>query len=76
MRSTLVDLVAAVYRTILSPLVHLLAGPAYGCRFLPTCGTYATEAFKKHGFARGGWMAFRRVCRCHPWGSSGYDPVL
>lgn len=45
------------------------------CRFMPTCSSYAIEAVHKHGPCKGGWLAVRRVCRCHPWGGSGYDPV-
>ncbi|MGE0176175.1 MAG: membrane protein insertion efficiency factor YidD [Phycisphaerales bacterium] len=45
------------------------------CRFMPTCSAYAIEALQEHGALRGGWMAARRVLRCHPWGGSGWDPV-
>ena len=45
------------------------------CRFAPSCSAYAIEAFQRHGAARGGWLAFRRFIRCHPWGGHGYDPV-
>lgn len=45
------------------------------CRFEPTCSAYAYEAIERHGAIRGGWMAFRRILRCHPWGGSGLDPV-
>jgi putative membrane protein insertion efficiency factor len=45
------------------------------CRFLPTCSDYALEALARHGVVRGGWLAVRRISRCHPWGDSGYDPV-
>ncbi len=45
------------------------------CRFTPTCSAYAIEAIERHGPARGGWMALRRIGRCHPWGGHGFDPV-
>ena len=45
------------------------------CRYTPTCSQYAVEALKKYGLFKGGWLALRRILRCHPWGGSGYDPV-
>jgi uncharacterized protein len=45
------------------------------CRYLPTCSEYASDAITKHGSGRGSLMAFARVCRCHPWGGHGFDPV-
>ena len=57
------------YKLTVSPLI----GP--GCRFAPTCSEYAAQSLIEHGPWRGSWLAARRVCRCHPWGGSGYDPV-
>ncbi|MGO4476145.1 membrane protein insertion efficiency factor YidD [Massilia sp. 2TAF26] len=56
---------------------QLLVSPMFGpsCRFYPTCSNYAIEAVRTHGAARGGWLALRRVCRCHPWNAGGVDPV-
>jgi putative membrane protein insertion efficiency factor len=45
------------------------------CRFLPTCSAYAHEAIRRHGPVRGSALALRRLCRCHPFGGSGFDPV-
>jgi len=68
MRS-LVLFAIATYRRWFSPLK-----PAC-CRFAPTCSSYAYEAVQVHGVARGGALAIHRLCRCHPWGGSGFDPV-
>ncbi|MGH7502052.1 MAG: membrane protein insertion efficiency factor YidD [Longimicrobiales bacterium] len=57
------------YRGGISPYL------APACRFTPTCSAYAEEAVRRHGVARGGWLAARRLLRCHPWGGTGYDPV-
>jgi putative membrane protein insertion efficiency factor len=45
------------------------------CRFHPSCSQYAVTALRKHGAARGAWLAVRRLSRCHPWHEGGYDPV-
>lgn len=45
------------------------------CRFQPTCSQYALEAMKKYGFARGSWLAAKRIVRCNPFSEGGYDPV-
>jgi putative membrane protein insertion efficiency factor len=45
------------------------------CRFQPTCSQYAVEAIRKYGFARGSWMAAKRIGRCNPFTEGGYDPV-
>jgi len=58
-----------VYQYCISPLT-----PA-SCRYIPTCSQYALEALRKYGVFKGGWLALKRILRCHPWGSHGYDPV-
>lgn len=62
-----------LYQWTLSPLLRAGFGPA--CRFEPGCSAYAVEALQKHGAVRGAVLAARRVCRCHPWGGCGCDPV-
>jgi len=45
------------------------------CRYYPSCSQYAIEAVEKYGALKGGWMAAKRLMRCHPWGGCGHDPV-
>ena len=45
------------------------------CRYTPTCSDYSRQALRQHGFAKGGWLTAKRLARCTPWGSQGYDPV-
>lgn len=58
------------YRRYLSPLKG-----APSCRFYPTCSTYAYEAIDKYGFVKGGFLALKRILKCHPFHPGGYDPV-
>ena len=57
------------YQWVISPLLPV------ACRFRPTCSEYASEAFRLHGTRRGMMLTARRLCRCHPWGGDGFDPV-
>ena len=68
MSAILVTLIR-VYQYLLRPLLGA------NCRFAPTCSEYACEAIEKHGAAKGTLLAARRVLRCHPYHSGGYDPV-
>jgi uncharacterized protein len=65
----LMILVIGAYRLAISPLL----GAA--CRFEPSCSHFAAEAISRHGPLRGGWLAVRRVLRCHPLHPGGLDPV-
>lgn len=67
-----------VVRALASPIrAYQVArqGRPSPCRFEPSCSSYALEALEVHGAGRGGWLALRRICRCHPWGGHGWDPV-
>jgi len=70
-------LVAGVrlYRWTLSPAKTFLFGPMGGCRFEPSCSAYALDSLRLHGAIKGTWLALKRICRCHPWGACGEDPV-
>jgi uncharacterized protein len=62
-------LLIKAYKVLLSPILP----PS--CRYLPTCSDYAVQAISKHGPFKGGWLAIKRISRCHPLGGHGYDPV-
>jgi len=63
------------YRWTISPAQAFLFGPAAGCRFTPTCSQYALVAIHARGALTGSALAAKRICRCHPWGGCGHDPV-
>lgn len=58
-----------LYQTIISPVLPQC------CRFYPSCSQYSLEAIKTYGLIQGVFKSFKRICRCHPWASGGYDPV-
>ena len=70
-------------KVITFPLIILIRGyqlivsPMLGsnCRFIPTCSEYAIESLKSHGLIKGFFLIIKRVGKCHPWGSHGYDPI-
>ena len=68
MKMLLIGLIR-LYRYFISPLL------GNRCRFHPSCSEYAVEALQRHGTWRGTWLAMRRLSRCHPWHSGGFDPV-
>jgi putative membrane protein insertion efficiency factor len=57
-------------------IYQLIPGPWHnGCRHIPTCSNYALEALNKYGTIKGGYLSIKRLIRCNPWGTRGYDPV-
>lgn len=62
-------LLVRAYQLLLSPMLGA------SCRYTPTCSQYAIEAIRKFGPFKGGWLAVKRIARCHPWGGHGHDPV-
>lgn len=69
MAAKLLILLINFYRYGISPLIP----PR--CRYTPTCSQYALQAVQKYGALKGGWLAAKRIGRCHPWGGHGHDPV-
>ena len=61
------------YKRLLSPLLH--SAGLTQCKYLPTCSEYAFVAVQRYGWLRGGWLAARRMARCHPFAKGGFDPV-
>jgi putative membrane protein insertion efficiency factor len=62
-------LLVRLYRVGISPYLPQT------CRYTPTCSAYATEALRRYGPFKGGWLALKRIGSCHPWGGQGHDPV-
>ena len=62
-------LLVKIYQKLISPLLPGV------CRYRPTCSQYMIEAIEIHGIIKGIYLGTKRILRCHPWGSSGYDPV-
>lgn len=58
-----------LYQGLISPLLP------QSCRFFPSCSEYARQAIQKHGLRKGGFLALKRLLRCHPLSKGGYDPV-
>ena len=64
-----------IYRWVISPAKTVVFGPWARCRYTPSCSAYALEAVQIHGPTRGAMLSLKRLCRCHPWGGCGPDPV-
>lgn len=67
--ATIAVLLIKFYQRVISP--YLMPS----CRYTPSCSEYGVEAFRKHGFFKGGYLTLKRILSCHPWGGHGYDPV-
>jgi putative membrane protein insertion efficiency factor len=75
LRDRLISNAHAAYKYTLSPFLHAASGGIGACRYQPTCSEYAAIAVSEYGVMRGGWMALRRLLRCHPFHRGGFDPV-
>ena len=62
-------LMIRLYQLFISPLL------GQNCRYLPTCSEYSVKSLKEHGLYRGSILSIKRISKCHPWGSHGFDPV-
>jgi uncharacterized protein len=62
-------LLIQIYQRVFSPWLPP------NCRYTPSCSEYGVQAFRKHGFFKGGYLTAKRILSCHPWGGHGYDPV-
>ena len=58
-----------IYQLFISPII------GQNCRYLPTCSEYTIDCLKQFGIIKGIFLSFKRICKCHPWGNHGYDPV-
>lgn len=67
--NSLIRAVIKLYQVTISPLL------GRRCRYEPSCSHYTLEAIELHGALKGTYLGIRRVSRCHPWSSGGYDPV-
>ena len=71
----MIRLFIRAYQLFISPVLALVAGPGAGCRYEPTCSQYFLQATEIHGALKGSRLGIKRICRCHPWGGHGSDPV-
>tara|TARA_B100000401_G_C52367385_1_gene513191 strand:- start:339 stop:557 length:219 start_codon:yes stop_codon:yes gene_type:complete len=67
--NTLFIYLIKVYKWLISPII------GQNCRYYPTCSAYCIESLQKHSLFYALFLSFKRIIKCNPWGSSGYDPV-
>lgn len=77
---TFIRKIMAIPKTVAVFLIGLYSkfiSPLFppSCRYVPTCSQYATIAIQRFGFCKGSWLALKRILKCNPWHSCGYDPV-
>ena len=67
------------YQKIISPILHYVGksifGPQFACRFTPTCSQYTKEAVRRYGIIQGSLLGIKRIIRCQPFSTGGFDPV-
>ena len=62
-------LIIRAYQLVISPML------GSNCRFMPTCSQYTMDSLKEYGLIKGTFLSIKRIVKCHPWGSHGYDPI-
>ena len=70
-----ISLLIRLYQKWINPIIKAIGGPTAGCRYHPTCSRYFQEACETHGAFKGSFFGIKRICRCHPWGGCGEDPI-
>lgn len=70
-----IRLLIGFYQKFINPIIKAIGGPTAGCRYHPTCSRYFLEACETHGAVKGSFFGIKRICRCHPWGGCGEDPI-
>jgi uncharacterized protein len=71
----LLKMMVVLYQKLINPILHFFGGPYAGCRYTPSCSNYYLQALDTHGAFKGTLYGVWRICRCHPWGGCGHDPV-
>ena len=73
--ASLFEGVFRLYQWVVSPMIHMLAGPGYGCRFFPSCSEYGRVSFQRFEFSKALKLTLQRILRCRPGCPGGFDPV-